>query len=291
MAPAPIGIPFGFETALAMNTGTIWVRVPHTIKVWLVGAPPPGVTARDIALSTMRELDEDTASYCVLEFQGPGVQAIPFWDRMTLCGLCIDIGAKSAVVPADAVCLEFYRQLGLSDVAPVVSDEDALFAHEVRLDLGTLEPLVSVPPGPTHVRAVGELSEVSIQHAYLGSCASGTLADLRAAAGLLQGRRVREGVQMLVVPSTRLVFEQAMAEGLLGRFLDAGAAVYAPTCGPCFGGIAQLCAGERRIATSTRNDPGRMGSAEAEIYLASALTVTASAIAGHIADPRLLMRG
>ncbi len=281
-----LGIPFGFETALLMATGEIWVRVPDTIRVTLTGAPPPGTSARDVALATMRQLDEDSASYRVLEFHGEGLRHIPFWDRMTLCGLCIDIGAKSAIVPADDITLAALRQLGMQDPEAVTSDPDAVFVREVTLDLSSLIPQVSIPPSPTHVRSVLELGDVRIQHAYLGSCASGTIEDLRASAAMLDGRRVHPDVRMLVIPSTKRVFQQAMSEGLLNRFIDAGAAVAAPTCGPCFGGTAQLCPGERRISTSTRNDPGRMGSSEAEIFLASALTVTASAIEGRIADPR-----
>jgi 3-isopropylmalate/(R)-2-methylmalate dehydratase large subunit len=285
-----IGIPFGFETALMMATGQIWIRVPETIRVTLTGTPTPGVSARDIALATMRQLDEEAASYRILEFHGEGLRHIPFWDRMTLCGLCIDIGAKSAVVPADDVTLAYLRSLGLDDVEALTSDPGASFVREVAVDLSSLAPQVSIPPAPTHVRSVVELGHIEIQHAYLGSCASGTIEDLRASAAMLDGRRVHPGVQMLVIPSTKRVFQQAMREGLLNRFIDAGAAVAAPTCGPCFGGTAQLCPGERRIATSTRNDPGRMGSSEAEIFLASALTVTASAIAGRIADPRCYVR-
>jgi 3-isopropylmalate/(R)-2-methylmalate dehydratase large subunit len=286
-----VGVPFGFETALLMATGQIWVMVPETIRVTLTGKPQPGVGARDIALATMRELDETAASYRLLEFAGEGLAHVPFWDRMTLCGLCIDIGAKSAVVPADAVTVAALEEIGVETSGDVVSDAGARFCQEVEIDLGTLEPLVSVPPSPTHVRRVSEMRDTTIQHAYLGSCASGTLEDLRAADALLSGHKVREGVNMLVIPSTRKTYQRAMEEGILTRFTAAGATVLAPTCGPCFGGLAQLCAGERRISTSTRNDPGRMGSAEAEIFLGSALTVTASAIAGHICGAGDIAKG
>lgn len=286
-----VGVPFGFETALLMATGQIWVMVPETIRVTLTGKPRPGVGARDIALATMQQLDETEASYRLLEFTGAGISQIPFWDRMTLCGLCIDIGAKSAVVPADDITCQALAELGVTNADRVVSDPDARFVQEVEIDLSALEPLVSVPPSPTHVRRVSEMHGTSIQHAYLGSCASGTLGDLRAADALLAGHKVKEGVKMLVIPSTRKTYQRAMEEGILTRFTAAGATVLAPTCGPCFGGLAQLCAGERRISTSTRNDPGRMGSTEAEIFLGSALTVTASAITGHICGAEDIGKG
>ena len=281
-----IGIPFGFETSLILATGKTWIRVPHTIKVTLKGTPHPGVTARDIALATMSGIPPAQASYRVIEFHGPALAKLSVWERMTLCGLCIDIGAKSAVVPADEACAAFLRSVGASDAAPITSDLDATFEREIVVDCDTLEPQVSVPPSPIHIRGVSAIAGLLIQHAYIGSCASGTMQDLTDAADMLRGRRVKEGVQLLVIPSTRKVFLQAMADGVLNRLAESGAQISAPTCGPCFGGIAQLAAGERRISTSTRNDPGRMGSAQAEIYLASAKTVAASAIRGHIADPR-----
>ncbi|MBI2735542.1 MAG: 3-isopropylmalate dehydratase large subunit [Rhodospirillales bacterium] len=286
-----VGIPFGFETSLILATGQTWIKVPRTIKVTLAGRLQPGVGARDIALATMSRLSTAEASYRVLEFHGAAIAGLSVWERMTICGLCIDIGAKSAVVPADEHCVAFLEALGVSGAVAMTSDADAVFEREIVVDLDTLAPQVSVPPSPIHVRSVSDIAGLALDYAYLGSCASGTMQDLRSAADLLDGRKVHPGTQMLVIPATRRVFLQAMSEGVLNRLAAAGAQVSPPTCGPCFGGIAQLCAGERRISTSTRNDPGRMGSNQAEIYLASALTVTASAIAGRIADPRELLGG
>lgn len=286
-----IGIPFGFETSLILATGKTWIKVPHTIKIVLTGTPQRGVTARDIALATMSRIPASEASYRILEFHGLALANLSVWERMTMCGLCIDIGAKSAVVPADDICVEFLRSVGVSDARAITSDPDAGFERELVVDLDELAPQVSIPPSPIHVRSVSDLEGMPIQHAYIGSCASGTMQDLRDAADLLDGRRVSPGVKLLVIPSTRKVFLQSMSEGLLNRLAVAGAEISAPTCGPCFGGIAQLTAGERRISTSTRNDPGRMGSAQAEIYLASAVTVAASAVQGSIADPRKLLGG
>lgn len=285
-----IGIPFGFETSLILATGQTWIKVPQTIKVSLTGKLQPGVGARDIALATMSQLRPSEASYRVLEFHGAAVADLSVWERMTICGLCIDIGAKSAVVPADPRCVDFLKSIGVSDAAIVASDVDADFEREIAIDLDALAPQVSVPPSPIHVRDIEAIAGLPIQYAYIGSCASGTMQDLRSAAELLAGRKVHADVQLLVIPSTRKVFLEAMANGVLNRLAESGAHISSPTCGPCFGGIAQLGAGERRISTSTRNDPGRMGSAQAEIYLASAMTVAASALAGCIADPRALAR-
>ncbi len=286
-----LAVPFGFELTMIFATGKIWVKVPETIRVTLNGRPRAGVAARDIVLAVMRQLDPEEADYRVVEYQGEGLTALSIPERMTLCGLCIDGGAKSGIAAADAACVEFLAARGVQAIEPVAGDPDAVYVQEIAIDISALEPQVSIPPAPNHVRAVSELVHVAVQHAYIGSCASGTLQELRAAADLLEGRKVHPGVQMLVIPATREIYGQAMEQGILARLLAAGAQISAPTCGPCFGGLAQLAPGEVRISTSTRNDPGRMGSQEASIYLASALTVTATAIAGHIADPRSLLPG
>jgi 3-isopropylmalate/(R)-2-methylmalate dehydratase large subunit len=211
--------------------------------------------------------------------------------RMTICNLAIDAGVKSAVMEPNAACMDYLRARGITDVEPVRSDRDARFVEQARLDLDTLVPHVAVPPSPTDVRSLAELEQTRISHAYIGSCASGTLEDLRLAARILRQRKVHPGVELLVIPATQTMYREAMREGLLETFLDAGAQVSSPTCGPCFGGLAQLGPGDVRISTSTRNDPGRMGSTEASIYLASAATVAASAVAGAIADPRDFIGG
>jgi 3-isopropylmalate/(R)-2-methylmalate dehydratase large subunit len=173
----------------------------------------------------------------------------------------------------------------------LASDPDAPVFAELHIDASTLNPLVSIPPSPTHVKEAEALRDVRIDHAYIGSCASGTLAELHAAARMLEGRRVKDGVHLLVIPATRRIFEAAMKDGTLSTLMAAGAELSGPTCGPCFGGMAQLDAGEVRISTSTRNDAGRMGHRDAHIYLASAMTVAASAITGRITDAREFIEG
>ncbi|CAN7522273.1 aconitase/3-isopropylmalate dehydratase large subunit family protein [Caballeronia sp. LjRoot29] len=281
-----LAMPFGIEVTMIMAIGRIWLKVPQTIHVRVHGTLRPGVSARDIVLHTMRLIGPDEANECVVEYSGEAIAALGVPERMTISGLTVDMGADAGLVAADSRTVDYLRAAGVADPQILKSDADALFASAIDIDASTLEPLVSVPPSPTHVRSAAALSGVQIQHAYIGSCASGSLAELRAAAALLAGRRVHRDVQLLVIPATRRVHEQAMTEGVLGTLMAAGAQIAGSTCGPCFGGLAQLAAGEVRISTSTRNDPGRMGSAEAQIYLASALTVAASALAGHIADPR-----
>ena len=284
-----LAMPFGMEITTPMARGDIWLRVPGTIRVRVTGRLRPGVAARDIVLAAMRQIDDEMASYRVIEYVGDGIAALSVAERMTISGLSIDTGAEAGIVAADAACIAALRALGVPDPQPLEGDVDAAVFAELHIDASTLTPQVSEPPSPTHVRAVGELADVRIDHAYIGSCASGTLAELRAAASLLEGRRVHAGVQLLVIPATRRIYEAAMADGTLAALMRAGAQLAPPTCGPCFGGLAQLDAGEVRISTSTRNDPGRMGSREAKIYLASALTVAASAVTGRITDARELL--
>lgn len=290
-AVGALAMAFSMEVAMVMATGRIWLKVPGTLRVAVNGRLQPGVGARDIILRAMSLIGEDEASYHVVEFTGETVGRLTVPERMTLCGLSVDMGADAGVVAADELTLKYLQHAGIAEATPVASDADAYFARDVVIDASALEPQVSVPPSPVNVRGVSELDDVTVQHAYIGSCASGNIAELRAATAILKGRRVHPDVQLLVIPATRQVHEQAMREGLLSELMAAGAQIAASTCGPCFGGLAQLAPGEVRISTSTRNDPGRMGSTEARIYLASAMTVAASAIAGRIADPRPFASG
>lgn len=290
-AVGALAMAFSMEVAMVMATGRIWLKVPGTIRVTVTGTLRRGVAARDVVLKAMSLIGEDQASYNVVEYVGEPIGRLTVPERMTLCGLSVDMGADAGVVPADEVTLRYLAGVGVTDVDPVTSDAGAELALEVAIDASMLQPQVSVPPSPTNVRSVGEIGDVRIQHAYIGSCASGNMPELRAAAAILKGRKVHPEVQLLVIPATRQVHEQAMKEGVLADLMEAGAQIAASTCGPCFGGLAQLAPGEVRISTSTRNDPGRMGSTEAQIYLASAMTVAASAIEGRIADPRAFAEG
>lgn len=281
-----LAIPLGYELTMVLALGRTWVKVPESVRIEVTGTLSRGVTSRDVVLAVIRALGSERADYRVLEYAGPGLAGLSIEDRMTICNLTVDIGAKSSIAPADGRTAEYFAGRGSVPASPVASDPDARYAERLSVDLGRLEPLVAAPPSPENVQAVSTIGEVPIDHGFIGSCASGTIEHLRAAASILRGRKIHRGVCLLVSPSTRRVYAQAVQEGLVATFLDAGALVSPPTCGPCFGGFAQLAPGETRISTSTRNDPGRMGSKAASIYLGSAMTVAASAVAGRIADPR-----
>ena len=201
------------------------------------------------------------------------------------------MGAKTAIAEADAVTERFLKDCGIEGVSMERSDPDCVYAARLTIDLAELSPRVSMPPLPSNVSTVIDLPDTPIQHAYIGSCASGTLAELTAAADILDGHTVHPSVQLLVIPATRRIHQQALEQGVLTRLMRAGAVISPSTCGPCFGGLAQLADGETRISTSTRNDSGRMGSRKANIYLGSASTVAASAIVGRITDPRNYVKG
>ena len=290
-AVGALSVPFGFEVSMVLATGEIWIKVPETIRVRLHGSCAPGVGARDIVLATMQQLDDAATSYRVIEYQGEGLASLSVPERMTICGLCVDAGAKSGIAEVDRRCIDYLRACGVSDPEYLCSDADADYALTIDIDLTTLTPRVSIPPSPNHVRQAQTLGEIKINHAYIGSCVSGSIEDIRAAATILRGHKVHADVKLLIIPATQRVFQQAQEEGLLAELSRAGATISPSTCGPCFGGIAQLLPGERRISTSTRNDPGRMGSHAAEIFLASAMTVAASAITGYITDPRRFAAG
>ncbi len=281
-----LAIPFGFELTMVLGIGKIWLKVPESIRIELTGDLKPGVTGRDVIMAATRIIGPKRADYRVFEFTGPGLEKLSVQTRMTICNMAIDSGAKSAVMPASEICLEYLRQHGVENPERIDSDDDAQYAERISIDLGALEPQVAAPPSPTEVRSVADMVQTKITHAYIGSCASGTIEDLRLAARILQHKQVHASVELLIIPSTISVYREAMREGLLDVFMQSGAQVSSPTCGPCFGGLAQLAAGDVRISTSTRNDPGRMGSTDAMIYLASAATVAASALKGCIADPR-----
>ncbi len=284
-----LAIPFGFELTMVLGIGKIWLKVPESIRIELTGSLNSGVTGRDVIMAAIRLIGPARADYRVFEFAGSGLETLSVQTRMTICNMAIDSGAKSAVMPSSEICLTYLRAHGVTSPEHFQSDDDADFAARISIDMGTLEPQVAAPPSPTEIRAVSEVAQTKITHAYIGSCASGTIEDLRLASRILRDKRVHPEVQLLIIPSTLTAYRDAMREGLLDLFIQAGAQVSSPTCGPCFGGLAQLAPGDVRISTSTRNDPGRMGSTEASIYLASAATVAASALAGAIADPRTVL--
>ena len=288
-AVGALAIPLLIEITEVLACGSVWLRTPETIRVNLTGALAPGTGIRDVAQKLIADLGADRVDYAVVEYGGPALASIDIAGRHTLCNTPIDIGAKSVLVEPDRATLDYLEPRVDGPVEPIASDPDADFREVVDYDLDVVEPQVAVPPTPDCVVGVSEVAGRAVHHAFIGSCAAANLSDLRAAAGILAGRRIHPEVRFIVTPGTQAVMAEAEGEGLLRLFAEAGAMITQPGCGPCAGGrIGGVADGETSINTGTRNDYGRLGSQSAEIYLASAATVAASAVTGRITDPREL---
>jgi 3-isopropylmalate/(R)-2-methylmalate dehydratase large subunit len=274
------------EMVHVLATGRLWFRVPETIRLELHGSLPPLVSWKDVILHVAGRLGADGAQYRSIEFGGPASAEVGMDGRLTMANMAVELGAKFGLFAADAVTAAYLSGRGLP--APSLApDPDARYLEVHRIDLDGLEPQVAGPDAVDAVRPVREAAGIEIHQAFIGSCTNGRLEDLEASAALLRGRRVARGVRLLVAPASRAVYEEAARNGILADLVEAGATILPPGCGPCFGGHGGLLApGERCIGSHNRNFPGRMGSPEAEIYLASPATVAASAVAGRIADPR-----
>jgi 3-isopropylmalate/(R)-2-methylmalate dehydratase large subunit len=290
-AVGSVAIPMVYEFPYVMATGSNWVRTPATLRVTIHGSLQPGVGVRDLAHHIIAEIGPEAADYRVIEFAGPTVAKMSIDSRMVLCGAAVEIGAKSAVIEPDEVTLSYLKGRARFPFEVVRNDPDAVFEREYSCDADRVETMIAVPPSPDNVVPLSAVAGKRVNSAYIGTCASGTIEDLRDAARILRGRKVHPDVTFLVVPSTQATYRQAAEEGLLATLIEGGCLVIGPTCSPCFGAMAPLAAGEMRICTATRNDPGRMGSYDAEIYLASAATVAASAIAGEVVDPAPYLAG
>jgi 3-isopropylmalate/(R)-2-methylmalate dehydratase large subunit len=275
------------EMVYVMATGRLWFRVPETIRYELSGSPAPGVSWKDFILYLAGRFGSDGAQYRSMEFGGPAVTEAGMSSRLTVSNMGLEMGAKFALFPSDAVTAAYLAERGVEGIAPLESDPGASYEAVHEVDLSALAPQVALPHNVDNVEAVNDLGDITIHQAFLGSCTNGRIEDLRAAAAILKGRKIAPGVRLLVAPASRAVLARAIDEGIIATLIDAGASVLPSGCGPCFGGHGGLLApGERCIGTHNRNFIGRMGSPQAEIYLASPETVAASALAGRIADPR-----
>ena len=273
------------ELATVLVTGQMWLRVPRTVLIRFRDVRPGFLTARDMAMTVLRELRADFAIYKAVEYGGPAVDALDLDERAVLANQAIEMGAKNGIVPPTGVVLEQFGPEARDTGRPLAGDPGASYEVVHDFALADVPPLVATPPNVDDVVAAGELSGIDIDRAYIGSCVGGTARDLREAARILQGRAAR--VPLQVAPATSHVLADALRDGTLQVLLDAGAIIQAPGCGACAGLHSGLLGPkERCITTVTRNVPGRMGDATAEIYLASPLTVAASAITGRITDPR-----
>jgi len=275
------------DMAAALATGKLWFRVPETVRVEIEGRLPEMVTPKDVILEVIGRIGADGATYKAVEFHGATVREMSIAGRMTLCNMAIEMGGKTGIIEADERTLEYLKGRTEAPLRPVRSDPDAEYSERFTFEVTGLEPRVAIPSSVDNVRAISEVEGREVDQVLIGSCTNGRLEDLEVAARILKGRKVHRGVRLLVTPASREVYLKALRSGVLEVLLRSGAVVTNPTCGACWGGhIGVLAPGEVCLSTSNRNFVGRMGSPEAEVYLASPATAAASAIRGAITDPR-----
>jgi 3-isopropylmalate/(R)-2-methylmalate dehydratase large subunit len=279
------------DLAAAMVNGGIWLKVPESLKFVYTGELPPWVGGKDLILHTIGDIGVDGANYRAMEFTGDAIGRLSMADRFSMANMAVEAGAKNGIIAPDAVTLEYVqgRALRPFKIDNLYSDPDAAYNYIKGYDVARLEPQVACPPSPGNVKPVSQLGEVSIDQAVIGSCTNGRLEDLQQAAQVLKGRQVAKGVRLIIIPATPLIYRQAMDQGLLAIFLEAGAVIGPPTCGPCLGGhMGILGPGETAIATTNRNFVGRMGHSESKVYLANPAVAAASAVTGRISGPAQL---
>jgi len=274
------------DVAAAMALGETWFKVPETIRVDIVGKPDAFIGGKDYILNLIGRLGVAGALYKALEFGGAVVNAMSVEGRMTMANMAIEAGGKVGLFPVDEVTLAYTQEHGRTGDTPLAPDAGATYAQVVTIDVTGMEPQIACPHLPDNVKPVSEVKDVSVNQVVLGSCTNGRISDLREAAALVKGHHVAKGVRFVVLPATPGIYKQALREGLIEIFMDAGAIVGPPTCGPCLGGhMGILAGGERCLATTNRNFKGRMGSLQAEVYLAGPAVAAATAITGKITHP------
>lgn len=270
-----------------LATGQIWLRVPQTIRVEWQGLLQPGVFAKDIALQTIKDIGHSGATYMALEFAGNTLQELSMDERMCISNMAVESGAKVGLIAADDTVRQWLLERNISKGIYLDSDPDAVYIDKKQYAAAALEPLVACPHNVDNVAAAKNLAEVRIDQAYIGSCTGGRYSDIAAAEKVLRNRKIAPNVRLLVSPASIEIYKRALKEGLLESLVEAGARILAPTCGICLGLHSGVMAGgEACISSTNRNFLGRMGSKEANVYLGSAATVAASALTGHVADPR-----
>lgn len=275
------------DMAAAMATGSLWFKVPAAIKVTLKGKLQPHVSGKDVILHLIGKIGVDGALYQSLEFSGEGVASLSIDDRFTISNMAIEAGGKNGIFPVDEKTMAYIDGRVHRPFQAVEADPDAVYASEVVIDLDKLEPTVAMPHLPENTKTVSEVAGLPIDQVVIGSCTNGRISDLRAAAAVMKGKQVSPKVRCIIIPATQEIVLQAMKEGLIQTFIEAGAAVSTPTCGPCLGGhMGVMAEGERTVSTTNRNFVGRMGHVKSEVYLASPATAAASALTGYITDPR-----
>lgn len=274
------------DMAAGMATGKAWFKVPGAIRFNIVGKPAKWISGKDVILHIIGMIGVDGALYKSMEFVGDGIQYLTMDDRFTIANMAIEAGGKNGIFLVDDLTREYMKQHSKRPFVEYEADADAEYEEEYTIDLSTLKPTVSFPHLPENTKTIDEVGEVKIDQVVIGSCTNGRMDDLRIAAKILEGRKVARGLRVIVIPATQQIYLDAMEEGLLRTFIEAGAIVSTPTCGPCLGGyMGVLAEGERCVSTTNRNFVGRMGHVESEVYLASPAVAAASAITGKISGP------
>lgn len=273
------------DVTAAMVTGKLWFKVPSAIRFYLTGSFPKYVSGKDLILHIIGLIGVDGALYKSMEFAGPGVAALSMDDRLTICNMAIEAGAKNGIFPVDDITRAYEEGRVDRPYNAYTADPDAEYEKTIGIDLGTLKPTVSFPHLPSNTKTFDEIPDIPIDQVVIGSCTNGRMSDMKAAAEILSGRHVSENVRTIVIPATQAIYLECLEKGYIKTFIEAGCAVSTPTCGPCLGGyMGVLAAGERCVSTTNRNFIGRMGDKRSEVYLASPATAAASAIAGKIAS-------
>lgn len=274
------------DMAAGMVTGKAWFKVPSAIKVVITGKKAPYISGKDVILHLIGEISVDGALYKSLEFTGDGISELSMDDRLCISNMAIECGAKNGIFPVDDITLQYVNGRAEREYTIYEADDDAEYDSEIVIDLSTLRPTVAFPHLPENTHTIDEIDKIEIDQVVIGSCTNGRMEDMRTAAEIMKGHKVADGVRVIVIPATQNIYLQCIKEGLTEIFIEAGAIVSTPTCGPCLGGhMGILAAGERAVSTSNRNFVGRMGHTESEIYLASPAVAAASAVKGYIADP------
>ncbi len=274
------------DMAAGMAIGKAWFKVPSSIRFNLTGALRNHVSGKDLILTIIGMIGVDGALYRSMEFSGPGVHSLTMDDRFTIANMAIEAGAKNGIFPVDDRTLEYLKEHGAKEPKIFVSDPDAEYEKTIDIDLSKIDPTVSYPHLPENTHRAKDGKDIKIDQVVIGSCTNGRLSDLEAAARVLKGRKIADGVRCIIIPATQRIWLEAMHEGLFDIFVESGCVVSTPTCGPCLGGyMGILSEGERCVSTTNRNFVGRMGHVKSEVYLASPETAAASAVMGYIADP------
>ncbi len=274
------------DIAAAMATGDIWMKVPQTIKFVYSGKLQKWVTGKDLILHTIGDIGVDGALYAAMEFTGEAIAALSMDSRFTMANMAIEAGGKAGIFPVDKKTLAYIEPRAQRQFKVYEPDKDADYAKVVEYDVSRVEPQVAFPHLPSNTKPISKVGKIAIDQVVIGSCTNGRLEDIQIAAKVLKGKQVHPHVRCIIIPGSQQVYLEALREGLIEAFINAGAAVSTPTCGPCLGGyMGVLAAGERCVSTTNRNFVGRMGSTKSEVYLANPAVAAASAIAGRIAGP------